>query len=427
TTEAKINLDNSKDRGLSRSFSVTTSASKGTNALEVTATDAHMHSLDVTGENATMSSTAKGPRFSYFSPDNIFLGENAGIATVPGSTAGKDNVFIGNNAGVTNNTGYKNVFLGMEAGRYNYSGGSNIFLGYQTGQNNTASSNLFIGNYAGKYNASGYLNSYLGHTAGRDQTTGYYNSYFGYGTGYAKSGGNENTLLGAFAGATNLSGAGNVFLGYSAGYYETGSDKLYIDNSSTSTPLIYGDFDSDYVRINGFLNVNGLSIANLGNNKLGLNGDIVPYLGSSAGYDLGNNLANEYWDDIVGDDFINYSKFGSKSDIKNIDSGVEKIMKLRPITYKSDRKKFGLIPDEVQNIMPEAVVSEDIDIDPETGKLIVTEVEKGVVYNQFIPVLIKSIQEQQVEISELKLLNDKLLEKMNELEKIVENMKIQNK
>jgi hypothetical protein len=35
-----------------------------------------------------------------------------------------------------------------------------------------------------------------------------------------------------------------VFLGYSAGSAETGSNKLYIDSSSTSSPLIGGDFSA---------------------------------------------------------------------------------------------------------------------------------------------------------------------------------------
>jgi len=39
------------------------------------------------------------------------------------------------------------------------------------------------------------------------------------------------------------------------GYNEAGSNKLYIDNSSTLTPLIYGEFDNDLVTINGDLGI----------------------------------------------------------------------------------------------------------------------------------------------------------------------------
>jgi hypothetical protein len=36
-------------------------------------------------------------------------------------------------------------------------------------------------------------------------------------------------------------------------FYEAGSDKLYIDSSDTTAPLIYGDFAANLVRVNGTL------------------------------------------------------------------------------------------------------------------------------------------------------------------------------
>ncbi|MCP4090574.1 MAG: hypothetical protein GY746_12420, partial [Gammaproteobacteria bacterium] len=48
---------------------------------------------------------------------------------------------------------------------------------------------------------------------------------------------------------------GNVFLGYMAGYSEHGSNKLYIENSNSSTPLIYGEFDNDILAVNGSLGI----------------------------------------------------------------------------------------------------------------------------------------------------------------------------
>ena len=59
-----------------------------------------------------------------------------------------------------------------------------------------------------------------------------------------------NTFLGEGSG-TNATGDGNVFLGYRAGYFETGSNLLYIDNSDTDAPLIWGDFENDLLRFNG--------------------------------------------------------------------------------------------------------------------------------------------------------------------------------
>jgi len=70
---------------------------------------------------------------------------------------------------------------------------------------------------------------------------------------YQNETGDQNTVVGAYAGygqnGSNYSG--NVFIGYSAGYHETSSNRLYIENSSDTLPLIYGEFDNKFVRING--------------------------------------------------------------------------------------------------------------------------------------------------------------------------------
>jgi len=54
-----------------------------------------------------------------------------------------------------------------------------------------------------------------------------------------------------------VTGSNNIFIGYQSGFNESGSNKLYIDNSNTTTPLIYGDFSKDSLSINGKLNISG--------------------------------------------------------------------------------------------------------------------------------------------------------------------------
>ncbi len=60
-------------------------------------------------------------------------------------------------------------------------------------------------------------------------------------------------MIGQSAGYLGTTGSNNVMIGYQAGYSETGSNKLYIDNSNTTSPLIYGDFANDELTINGTL------------------------------------------------------------------------------------------------------------------------------------------------------------------------------
>jgi len=80
----------------------------------------------------------------------------------------------------------------------------------------------------------------------------------GHGVNANNQQGSNNTILGYQAGMGTAvhSKSGNIFIGYQAGFYETGDNKLYIENSNISTPLIYGEFDNDLLRINGTLDVN---------------------------------------------------------------------------------------------------------------------------------------------------------------------------
>jgi hypothetical protein len=120
--------------------------------------------------------------------------------------------------------------------------------------NNTGHHNTFLGRSTGEENTTGESNTFLGHSAGYHNSTGHDGTFVGRAAGYNNNADN-NTFIGHYAGYTNSSGEGNVFLGHDAGYHETGSNKLYIDNSTTSAPLIYGDFSSNRVGINGRLGV----------------------------------------------------------------------------------------------------------------------------------------------------------------------------
>jgi hypothetical protein len=104
-----------------------------------------------------------------------------------------------------------------------------------------------------KYDA--HDNCMVGHAG--TPTTGYYNFGAMGNTLGGNSSGNGNTGIGWAAGASNVSGSYNVFLGYAAGYWETGSNKLYIANSTYTnlTALIYGEFDNAILRINGSLGI----------------------------------------------------------------------------------------------------------------------------------------------------------------------------
>ena len=112
----------------------------------------------------------------------------------------------------------------------------------------TWSYNIFVGQGAGVNNTIGNSNTAVGLFALNKNTTGNDNSAVGV-NALSNTTGNNNTAVGSAAGLSNITGSGNVFLGYGAGYNETGSNKLYIANSSFNPPLIYGDFSTGNVGI----------------------------------------------------------------------------------------------------------------------------------------------------------------------------------
>jgi len=113
----------------------------------------------------------------------------------------------------------------------------------------------FSGYKAGYLNTTGTTNHFEGYLAGYSNTTGGENHFSGFAAGYKNNNGGSNTYLGYQSGHENISGSGNVMIGHLAGYNETGSNKLYISNSSTANPLIYGDFANQVVKLTANLQV----------------------------------------------------------------------------------------------------------------------------------------------------------------------------
>ncbi|HIO72399.1 MAG TPA: hypothetical protein EYN38_04755, partial [Flavobacteriales bacterium] len=177
----------------------------------------------------------RGPGAGYTNSDyNIAIGDYA-LYSIDGSLSGGDyNIALGKNSLYKNTEGIGNLAVGYYSMYDNTTGDYNTAFGYFSLADNT------LGNY----------NSAYGYYSLRENTEGLGNSGFGYRSLYNNLTGDYNAALGYEAGYSAL-GNKNVFIGYQAGYSETGSDKLYIDNSNTTTPLIYGDFSTNDLRFNG--------------------------------------------------------------------------------------------------------------------------------------------------------------------------------
>jgi len=221
-----------------------------------------------TGADAGRSNTS-GSRNTFVGQDagranttgefNTFIGEDAGRA----NSTGGFNTFIGQQAGESNTTGGANTFISRNAGNSNTTGSQNTFMGESAGfTNTTGSNNTILGENAGRSNLSGSSNVFLGDNTGFSNTTGDANVFIGAEAGISNTTGIDNTFLGDRAGVSNQTGSGNVFLGNLSGPFagqaqNNESNRLYIDNGGGISPLIYGEFDNDIVRVNGEFHATG--------------------------------------------------------------------------------------------------------------------------------------------------------------------------
>lgn len=148
----------------------------------------------------------------------------------------------------------RSIFIGHHAGRLDdLSDNQNVVLGHSAMFTNTSGEqNTAIGEAAMLSNSTGNRNTAIGQSALRQNSTGSDNVAIGEEALYF-SAGSSNVAIGQEAG--ERSSSGGVYIGNQAGQLETGSNKLYIANSNTSTPLIHGDFAANTLTINGEVTV----------------------------------------------------------------------------------------------------------------------------------------------------------------------------
>jgi hypothetical protein len=264
----RVNLDNSADKALSRTFAVTTTASKNKGLYRV---------LEVGTESTTMREGDTGHQYTDFSPENIFIGLNSGINTYfslgyGGQELGVNNIFLGNNSGVQNTQGFGNIFIGNLAGYNNNSGFSNMFIGNNSGEANTDGyANLFIGDSSGMANTTGDRNTFVGYHSGMSNISGYANTAFGNGSGFGNESGMHNSVFGYEAGQYNDSGSYNSYFGSGSGESNTAGS----NNSIFGYEAGNGDISYTFNNNSFFGSKSGFSIRTGSNNT---------YLGYQSGY-----------------------------------------------------------------------------------------------------------------------------------------------
>jgi len=180
--------------------------------------------------------------------DNLAIGKQA----LGNNTSGTGNIAIGAAALFVNTTSINQTAIGYRALFTNSTGTSNTAIGgFSMNKNVSGSNNLAIGRSSLFTNISGNGCTAIGDGALNKNATGSNNIAIGQNCMFSRTGSSGNIAIGNDALFLNLTGGSNVAIGFQSGYNETGSNKLYIANTSTTTPLIYGEFDKEVLKING--------------------------------------------------------------------------------------------------------------------------------------------------------------------------------
>jgi len=201
--------------------------------------------------------------------------------------------------------------------------------------------------------------------------------------------------------AGTLSVSGNI----TGGLIRTssGSKRAQLNGSSNSLQFYSGNaLKGDIEGTSGGININGSGSLQVtfGSNTWSAQGSlsVVGTLGQSSWSSQGTVSV---WKDVNGVLRTQTSDRRLKQDIQDIDSGLDKINQLQPVTFKwkneqeSQVKVPGLIAQDVAVVFPpEEVQIVRIDApDPEKGEEFVTNPPMGLESTHLVPYLIKAIQE----------------------------------
>lgn len=300
---------------------------------------------------------------------NTFIGMNAGRQTNTGS----NNTFMGFSAGHFNNTGTDNVFVGMNAGRTNNAGVDNVFIGVDAGtENNAGNANTFVGNNAGYVNSSGADNTFIGAQAGLDNTIGIENTFVGTNAGYNNLSGNHNTSIGFDAGGSQTTGGDCTFLGYSA--------ECSVGTFTNSTAI-------------------GYQASVTSSNRVRIGNSAITQIGGQVG-----------WSTL--------SDARLKSNVQKSNLGLEFILKLNPVTYNYNNENSGItysgfLAQDVQTILDGMNVSFSGITLPENETDFYS-----IRYAEFVVPLVKAVQEQNMELIELRAKNKELEDKLSKVDEL---------
>lgn len=160
-----------------------------------------------------------------------------------------------------------------------------------------------------------------------------------------------------------------------------------------------------------------------------MKGTLITDLDNTRALGSSSNRWTEVW---AVDGSINTSDVRDKTNIEDLNYGLNEIMKLHPVTFSWISRpeagtKIGLIAQELQQVLPEVVRDYDWQQDENsTVRVNVPSVRLGVMYDDIIPVLVKAMQELSEKNDQLAMTNDQLISQNKKLEERVSALELQS-
>jgi hypothetical protein len=359
--------------GAAPSWATASGGGPGTGEMYVKLTNGA--SASDTGTN-TFSGAYAGTTLASGAANNTFIGQYAGNET----STGDDNVAIGKSAFQQMQTGNKNIAIGSQAGQALKATDSNIAIGYWTFKQNlqgstpTADGSIAIGFKALYRCTHGSRNIAIGQECTASSQTGSYNTGIGNGCQLSLSSGTYNSSYGANAGGEITTGSNNLMLGNNAGRYNAPSG-----NVSTASNILC----------------------------------------------LGNNSISNFY---CADTSISSSDKRDKTDVTDFTYGLSWVNKLKPVTYRWDKRiwyneynedgslKTEVTPDGTKKrarqhigfLAQDVLAVEQADgfASKKDDMLVVNlnedDTAYGLKYERLVPVLVNAIKELSTEVNTLK-------------------------
>jgi len=306
-----------------------------------------------------------------------------------------------------------NTFVGISAGNFTMSHSSGIDASYNTGVGqgalvslSTGYSNIAIGDYSLNYNSTGSNNTASGYQSLLSNTSG-----------------NNNTAMGSFSLWENITGSDNT----AVGYYSLHSNTAGFQNTSVG----HHSLQNNNGNYNTALGYNAGSSVTTGANLTLLGIDANPSSGTAINQiTLGNTFVTSLRCNVQ--NISSLSDARDKKNIKDLNLGIDFLMKLKPRIFNWDRREWyddnksdgskmkeeptaGFIAQELD----EAQTSENSEwlnlvLKDNPEKLEATP-------GNLLPIIVKAIQDLKKENDELKATNTELITKLDKFEQI-ENM-----